>query len=84
MEGLPANSVDYIFTDPSYGIRSSVGELNCVWEAWLGVKADWYEDEIIVDVRGKSEVDWASEDDAMRWPNATGVEARPVAESVLP
>jgi len=55
------NSVDYIFTDPPYGDRVQYGELNIVWEAWLGLDTKWYDDEIIVnDVRGKTEADWAA------------------------
>ena len=32
------NSVDYIFTDPPFGDNLSYSELNCIWEAWLGVQ----------------------------------------------
>jgi hypothetical protein len=36
------------------------GELNFVWEAWLGLDTAWQDEEIIVnEVRGKSEADWA-------------------------
>ena len=31
----PANSIDYIFTDPPYADKVQYGELNFVWEAWL-------------------------------------------------
>ena len=54
------NSIDYIFTDPPYGDNVQYGELNFVWEAWLGFDTNWHDDEIIVnDVRGKTEDDWA-------------------------
>ena len=57
--GMPANSVDYIFTDPSYGDAVQYGELNFVWEAWLGFDTSWITDEIIVNpARGLSDEDW--------------------------
>ena len=59
LSALPANSVDYIFTDPPYADKVQYGELNFVWEAWLGFDTNWHDDEIIVnEVRGKSEADW--------------------------
>src|SRR6266852_7838733 len=58
---LPSNSVDYIFTDPPYADKVQYGELNFVWEAWLGFDTNWHDDEIIVnEVRGKSEADWTA------------------------
>ena len=60
MSGIPANAVDYIFTDPPYSHTIQYGELNYVWEAWLGFDTHWHEEEIIVNpVRHKSEADWA-------------------------
>jgi len=58
---IPDNAIDYIFTDPPYGDRVQYGELNFVWEAWLGLDTSWHQDEAIVnEVRGKSEEDWAN------------------------
>ena len=58
----PDNSVDYVFTDPPYADKEQYGELNYVWEAWLGFDTNWLEQEIIVnEVRGKGEGDWASD-----------------------
>jgi len=58
---LPTNSVDFLFTDPPYAEKVQYGELNFVWEAWLGFDTHWHEDEIIVnEIRGKTEVDWAN------------------------
>jgi len=55
------NSVDYVFTDPPYGDRVQYGELNFVWEAWLGFDTSWHDDEVIVnETRGKDEHDWAA------------------------
>lgn len=34
---IPENSIDYIFTDPPYAEKVQYGELNFLWEAWLGV-----------------------------------------------
>ena len=58
---IRSDSIDYVFTDPPYGGKFQYGELNFVWEAWLGLDTHWHEDEIIVNtVRGKTEDDWAS------------------------
>ena len=62
LSAIPSNSVDYVFTDPPYSHTIQYGELNYVWEAWLGFAADWHEEEIIVnDARNKSEADWAAQ-----------------------
>jgi len=54
------SSIDYIFTDPPYSWKVQYGELNFIWEAWLGFDTNWHDEEIIVnEVRGKSEEDWA-------------------------
>lgn len=58
---IPSNSIDYIFTDPPYANKVQYGELNFVWEAWLGFDTHWHDEEIIVnEVRGKTEKDWAN------------------------
>lgn len=57
---IPSNSIDYIFTDPPYADKEQYGELNFIWEAWLGFDTYWHDDEIIINnVRGKTEDDWA-------------------------
>jgi 16S rRNA G966 N2-methylase RsmD len=33
---VPANSVDYIFTDPPFGSNIFYADLSLVWESWLG------------------------------------------------
>ena len=59
MGEINTGSIDYIFTDPPYGDNVQYGELNFIWEAWLGLDTHWHDEEIIVnDVRGKTEVDW--------------------------
>jgi DNA modification methylase len=56
-----SDSIDFIFTDPPYADKVQYGELNFVWEAWLGFDTHWHDEEIIVNaVRGKSETDWAN------------------------
>ena len=45
---LPSGSIDYIFTDPPYADAVQYGELNFVWESWLGGTPDWHGEEIIV------------------------------------
>jgi hypothetical protein len=60
MDAIPDNSLDYIFTDPPYGDKVQYGELNFVWESWMGWNTLWHDDEIIInDVRGKTELDWS-------------------------
>lgn len=60
LEEIESNTIDYIFTDPPYAGNYQYGELNFVWEAWLGFDTDWHEGEIIVnETRGKTDEDWA-------------------------
>ena len=55
------SAVDYIFTDPPYAEKIQYGELNFIWEAWLGLDASWHPEEVIVnDVRKKTEAEWTS------------------------
>jgi hypothetical protein len=56
---LPDNSIDYVFTDPAYVDKVQYGELNFVWDAWLGFDGGWLKDEIVVNpFRSKSIDDW--------------------------
>jgi len=56
---VPSNSVDLIFTDPPYAGKFQYGELNFIWEAWLGFDTKWQDEEITVnEVRGVSESEW--------------------------
>jgi DNA modification methylase len=60
MAQIPSDSVDYIFTDPPYGGAVQYGELNFVWESWLGLNTEWHDEEIIVNQsRNKSLINWA-------------------------
>ena len=60
LKNILPNSIDLIFTDPPYAEKVQYGELNFIWEAWLGFDTHWHNEEIIVnDVRGKTEADWA-------------------------
>ena len=59
LSDIPSNSVDYIFTDPPYGAAVQYGELNFLWESWLGFNREWLDNEIIVNsIRGKTEHHW--------------------------
>jgi DNA modification methylase len=40
LSNIPANSIDYIFTDPPFGENIMYSELNLLWENWLKVKTD--------------------------------------------
>ncbi|MBS3056203.1 MAG: hypothetical protein J4473_02080 [Candidatus Aenigmarchaeota archaeon] len=44
---IPANSVDYVFTDPPYGDAVPYLELDYMWSSWLKFSPD-FEDEIII------------------------------------
>jgi len=58
---ISTNSIDYIFTDPPYADKVQYGELNFIWEAWLGLDTLWHNEEVIVnEIRGKTENDWAN------------------------
>lgn len=60
LEAIPSNSIDYIFTDPPYAGNVQYGELNFIWEAWLGFDTNWHDEEIIInEIRGKTLEDWA-------------------------
>lgn len=61
---LPANSLDYIFTDPPYVDKIQYGELNYLWESWLGFSSDWRKNEVIVNQYAKKNLDYW--DQAMR------------------
>jgi hypothetical protein len=57
---LPNDCIDYVFTDPPYADAVQYGELNFVWESWLGITPDWHDNEIVVNRwRGKDADDWA-------------------------
>lgn len=54
------DSIEYIFTDPPYADKIQYGELNFVWEAWLGLNTKWHKDEIIVNhTREKTDLVWS-------------------------
>ncbi|HQE96651.1 MAG TPA: hypothetical protein PKY20_00535, partial [Methanothrix sp.] len=49
-------------TDPPYAGNIQYGELNFIWEAWLGFDTHWHDEEIIVnEIRGKTLKDWAND-----------------------
>ena len=51
---LPANSIDYVFTDPPFGDNLAYSELNFLWEAWFGVFSHREDDAIVSKRWGKS------------------------------
>ncbi|MCC6446257.1 MAG: hypothetical protein IT210_22740 [Armatimonadetes bacterium] len=56
LPGIPDGSIDYIFTDPAYSDQVQFGELNFLWEAWLGMDIGWQQGEIVVNrARGMDE-----------------------------
>lgn len=58
---IPDQSIDHIFTDPPYAGKFQYGELNFVWEAWLGLSTNWHSGEVIVnETRQVTDEDWAA------------------------
>lgn len=56
---LGDGAIDYVFTDPAYVHKIQYGELNFVWESWLGFDGNWLKDEIVVNpFRNKTIEDW--------------------------
>lgn len=47
ISNIPANSFDYIFTDPPFGDNLNYSELNFIWESWLRVFTQIDEEAII-------------------------------------
>jgi 16S rRNA G966 N2-methylase RsmD len=45
---FPECSVDYVFTDPPYAEKVQYGELNFIWESWLGYNGEWRREETVV------------------------------------
>lgn len=57
-EAVPLG-LDFIFIDPAYVDKVQYGELNFLWESWLGFDGTWLKDEIVVNpFRGKTVDDW--------------------------
>ena len=85
LTAIPSNSIDYIFTDPPYADNVQYGELNFVWEAWLGFDTNWHDEEIIVnEVRGKTDRRLGGADEEGDGRVLPGSEARTLAEPLLP
>ena len=56
---IRSSSIDYVFTDPPYAGKVQYGELNFIWESWLGFDTNWHEEEVIVNsIREKTESEW--------------------------
>ena len=54
LDFLPANSVDFIFTDPPFGSNINYSEMNLLWEAWLGEFTDTRKEAIVNKRQGKN------------------------------
>src|SRR5258708_2879434 len=50
---IPANSIEYIFTDPPFGGNLMYSELNFLWEAWLKLFTNSNQEAIENKVQGK-------------------------------
>ena len=60
MQQIPTNSIDYIFTDPPFGDNLSYSELNCIWEAWLGIRTNNKDEAVINLSYGKHLMEYQS------------------------
>lgn len=56
--GLPASSIDYVFTDPPFGNNINYSELSFMWEAWIKVFTNNKEEAIMNDTQHKSLLDY--------------------------
>ena len=52
-EHIPAESIDYIFTDPPFGDNLPYSELSFLWESWLRVFTDNQSEAIVSGIQGK-------------------------------
>ena len=50
---LPSESIDFIFTDPPFGANINYGEMNILWESWLGAQTDLSQEAIVNRIQGK-------------------------------
>lgn len=64
LDGVPAGSIDYVFTDPPFGSNIFYADCNLIWESWLGRLTDSTREAVInrslsLDKGGKSLNDYA-------------------------
>lgn len=53
LHGVPADSIDYVFTDPPFGANIFYADLNIAYESWLGVFSSAAAEAIIDPFKGK-------------------------------
>lgn len=58
LSNVPANSIDYIFTDPPFGDNLNYSELSFIWEGWLKIITNNKFESIINRSVGKSLLDY--------------------------
>ncbi|MBK9455372.1 MAG: site-specific DNA-methyltransferase [Bacteroidetes bacterium] len=58
LKTIPANSIDYVFTDPPFGDNLMYSELNFIWESWLKVHTNNHSEAIINSVQSKKISDY--------------------------
>ena len=64
LDGIPAGSIDYVFTDPPFGSNIFYADCNLIWESWLGRLTDPVQEAVVnrslsSDKGGKSLEDYA-------------------------
>lgn len=57
LDGIPDESVDYIFTDPPHRDRVPYLELSMLWNSWLGIEASLEEEIIVSNASSRSKDD---------------------------
>ena len=53
LKTIPADSIDYIFTDPPFGDNLMYSELSFIWESWIKVKTNTRTEAIINKTQSK-------------------------------
>jgi dihydroorotate dehydrogenase electron transfer subunit len=57
-EKIPAQSVDYVLTDPPFGTKIEFLPLSTFWGGWLGFHFDYDRELVVANRRGKTQTDY--------------------------
>ena len=60
LNNIPANSIDYIFTDPPFGSNIMYSDMNFLWESWLKVFTENEKETIINQNQQKGDNEYSS------------------------
>jgi len=59
LSNIPANSIDYIFTDPPFGSNIMYSDMNFLWESWLKVFTETEKETIVNKNQQKGDDDYS-------------------------